>query len=136
MQKECTNCRVDPPAYVLAGRSGRVGMLLAEERECYVPELLSDPDYEASPDVYAAAEAHGRRLRRAERLVNEAGLLAEVLRAAMGDAGDARAMQVDAVMAVMAKKLCKARAELDRQDTSNLNLFLAYAALKTRLDAA
>ena len=38
-------------------------------------------------------------------------------------------------MAVVAKKLRKARAELDRQDTRNLNLFLAYAALKARLDA-
>lgn len=135
MQRECTSRHAGPLAYTLAGVPGRVGMPLAEERECYVPEFLPDPDYEAPPDVYAAAQAHGRRLRRAERLVNEAGLLAEVLRAAMGDAGDARAMQVDAVMAIVAKKLRKARAELDRQDTRNLNLFLAYAALKARLDA-
>ena len=122
----------DTPIYSFAEAPRPNAMRLAEERELYVPKLLADPDYRPRREAYSAAEAHGSRLRRAERLVEEAALLAEVLRAAMGDDGDARAMQVDAVIGIVEKKLRKARADLDRQDTRNLNLFLAYAELKAR----
>ena len=119
----------DTLTYILNDRAGRQ---VREEPGFYVPKLLSDLDYEPQPGAYAAAEAHGRHLRRAERLIDEAALLAEVLRAAMGDASDARAMQVDAVITIVGKKLRKARADIDRQDTRDLNLFLAYAELKAR----
>ena len=118
-----------------AHRAGLPAMEVREEREVYVPKLLSDPDYAPRPGAYRAAEAHGRRLRRAERLVGEAALLAEVLRLAMGDASDARAMQVDAVIGIVEKKLQKARADIDRQDTRDLNLFLAYAELAARTES-
>lgn len=122
----------DKPVYTPNYVPGWPAMEVNEEREFYVPELLSDPTYEPRPEAYAAAEAHGRRLRRAERLVEEAALLAEVLRLAMGDAGDARAMQVDTVVGIVERKLRKARAAIDGQDTRDLNLFLAYAELKAQ----
>ena len=122
----------DKPMYTLNTAPGWLAMEVNEERGFYVPKLLSDPDYEPQPGAYAAAEAHGRRLRRAERRVEEALLLAEMLRLAMGDAEDARAMQVDAVVGIVERKLRKARADIDRQDTRDLNLFLAYAELEAR----
>lgn len=135
MQKELSVRRAGPGAYFPGGMPTRPGMRLREERASYDPEVPSDRNA-PRPGVYAAAEAHGRCLRRAERLVEEAMLLAEVLRLAMGDASDARAMQVDAVIGVVGKKLRKARAAIDRQDSRNLNLFVAYAELKARAESA
>ena len=135
MQKELSVRSAGPRAYFLGGAPEQPGVRLEEEREFYVPELLSDPAYVPRPGACRAAEAQGRRLRRAERLTEEAMLLAEVLRLAMGDASDARAMQVDAVIGIIGKKLRKARAAMDRQDSSNLNLFLAYAELKAQAES-
>ena len=126
----------DTVTYIPDNASGRRTMQVREEAGSYVPDLLSDPDYEPRPGTCAAAEAHARRLRRAECLIDEATLLTEVLRSAMGDASDARAMQVDAVTRIIGKKLRKARADIDRQDTRDLNLFLAYAELKARTETA
>lgn len=120
----------DTLTYIPDGGSGRPTMRVREEPGFYVPKLLSDLDYEPRPGAYAAAEAYGRRLRRAERLIDEATLLAEVLQAAISDASDARAVQVDAVIGIVRKKLRKARTDIDRQDTRDMNLFLAYAELK------
>ena len=136
IQRELSVRRAGPGAYLLGRTPERSGIRLREERGSYVPGSPSDPAYAPRPGVHAAAEAHGRCLRRAERLVEEAMLLAEVLRLAMGDASDARAMQVDAVIGVVGKKLRKARAAIDKQDSRNLNLFLAYAELKAQAESA
>lgn len=103
---------------------------LEEEGEYYVPDLLRESDYEPEPALYAAAEADTRRLHKAERSVDEALMLSQVLRASMGDAGDRRAMQVETVLRIVEKKLRKARSQLDEHDARYLNLFMAYFELK------
>ena len=107
-------------------------MQLREEGEFYVPDLLSDPEYLPPLATCSAAEAYGRNMKKAERHIDEARLLSQVLRTSMGDACDARAMQVDAVLDVVDKKLRKARLRMDRHDTRYLNLFLAYTELRNR----
>jgi len=105
-------------------------MQLREEGEFYVPDLLSDADGLPPPAIASAAQAYGKHLQKAERHIDEARLLSEVLRESLGDACDGRAMQVDAVLEVVDKKLRKARLRMDRHSRRYLNLFLAYADLK------
>lgn len=105
-------------------------MRLEEDGEFYVPDFLFDDDFEIGPALFDAAEEHARDLREAERCIDEALNLADVLRAAMGDAGDSRAMQVDTVMAIVREKLSRAHARIDEYDASHLNLFIAYVELK------
>ena len=103
---------------------------VAEESEFYVPDLLSDDDFDPGPALCDAADEHARHLREAERYIDDARNLADVLRAAMGDAGDSRAMQVDTVLKIVGEKLGKAHARIDAHDTSHMNLFMAYVELK------
>jgi hypothetical protein len=103
---------------------------VAEEGEIYVPDLLADEDFEPGPALCDAADEHARDLREAERYIDEALHLADVLRAAMGDAGDRRAMQVDTVLKIVGEKLGQAHARIDEHDASHVNLFMAYAELK------
>lgn len=105
-------------------------MQLEEDGEFYVPDFLLDDDYEIRPALFDAAEEHARDLHEAERCIDEALNLADVLRAAMGDAGDSRAMQVDTVMAIVREKLSRAHARIDEYETRYLNLFIAYVELK------
>ena len=103
-----------------------------EEGEFYVPDLLANEDYEPRPALYSAAEVHARRLRKAERHIDEALNLSQVLRASMCDAGDSRAMQVETVLKIVEKKLSKAHCQIDRHDASHMNLFMAYIDLRDK----
>lgn len=111
---------------------GRPAPRLAEEGEFYIPDRLSGVGYEPDPDAMDAAESHAKALRRAERYLDDALILSQVLRAAMGDAGDSRAMQVDTVLAIVERKLGKARNRISRHEARHINLFLAYFELRSR----
>ncbi|MCG8369090.1 MAG: hypothetical protein MJA32_01100 [Proteobacteria bacterium] len=108
------------------------GLRLAEESEIYVPDLLADDGFEPASALYAAADDHAAGLREAERCIDEALHLADVLRAAMGGAGDRRAMQVDTVLGIVGQKLSQAHGLLDEHDTRHTNLFMAYAKTRER----
>ncbi|HET6629149.1 MAG TPA: hypothetical protein VFG91_05210 [Woeseiaceae bacterium] len=99
---------------------------MMEEPPFYVPDLLSDEDYDVDPDAFSAADAHARHLRKAERLLNDAQNLARVLRESLHDAADARAMQADTVLAIIDNKLNKACRAVDKHGRRHSNLFLAY----------
>ncbi len=122
-------CAASPFSQFATGER-TAAMQLREEGEFYVPDLLSDPEHRPSPATCSAADAYGRHLKKAERHVDEARLLTDVLRASLGDDYDGRAMQVDTVLEVIDKKLRKARLRMDRHDARYLNLFLAYTKLK------
>lgn len=107
-------------------------MQVEEEREFYIPDLLSNENYEPRPALYAAADDHARRLHKAERHIDDALNLSQVLRASMGDAGDSRAMQVETVLNIVEKKLSKAHGLIDKHDTSHMNLFMAYIDLRNK----
>lgn len=107
-------------------------MRLEEEGEFYVPDVLSDAGFEPPPALYDAADEHASCLREAERDIDDALHLANVLRAAMGDAGDSRAMQIDTVLRIVGRKLARAHARIDEHDARHLKLFMAYAALRNR----
>ncbi len=106
-----------------------------EESEFYVPEHLRDPEYEPRPGLYAAAQDHARHLLEAERLVDKALALSQVLKASLLEAGDERATQADAVLELVEQQLEQARALLDEHDASHANLFMAYIELKNRRNA-
>lgn len=120
------------PAAKYASRRPSSVMWLEEEGEFYVPDFLSDGEHKIDPALFAAAEEHARFLREAEGYIDEAMHLADVLRAAMGDAGDGRAMQVDTVLAIVREKLTEAHARLDDYDSKHLNLFIACASQKKK----
>ncbi len=136
-------CTASRAVYFLNGR-GRVEKdalpaaipetQVEEEGEFYIPELLSNEDYEPRPALYFAAEAHARRLRKAECHIDEALNLSQVLRASMCDAGDSRAMQVETVLKIVEKKLSKAHFLIDKYDASHMNLFMAYIDLRDKSD--
>ncbi|MEX2495109.1 MAG: hypothetical protein WD448_03415 [Woeseia sp.] len=113
-----------------ASRLPTTVMRLEEDGEFYVPDFLFDDDFDIGPALFDAAEEHARDLHEAERCIDEALNLADVLRAAMGDAGDSRAMQVDTVMAIVREKLSRAHARIDEYETCHLNLFIAYVELR------
>jgi hypothetical protein len=103
-----------------------------EEPAYYIPDLLSDKDREAEPELFAAADAHSEGLRNAMALLDEAENLVAVLTASMEHEGDSRAMQAEAVLKIVRKKLAKAHSRIDRQNARHRNLFLAYFELKAR----
>jgi rubrerythrin len=63
-------------------------------------------------------------------LLDDAENLLAVLLASLEDEGDSRAMQAEAVLKVVRKKLNKAHVRIDRQERSHRNAFLAYFELK------
>jgi hypothetical protein len=101
-----------------------------EEPAYYIPDLLPDKDRGAEPELFAAADAHSEGLREAMALLDEAENLVTVLMASMEHEGDSRAMQADAVLKIVRKKLTKAHTRIDRQHARHRNLFLAYFELK------
>ena len=105
-----------------------------EDRSFYVPDLLSDKDYDTDPQAYAAAGDHAQHLRNAERLVCQAEDLVGLMRAAIGDESDARAMQADTALTVIEKKLRRAHSQINKHDRCHANLFLAYFDLKGKKD--
>ena len=95
-----------------------------EDKAFYVPELLTDPEYEVGPEVYAAGEEQVRHLREAEGLVCEARDLVGLMLAALEYETDGRAMQMDAALRVIEGKLKGAFEGIDRGRKRYLNLFL------------
>jgi hypothetical protein len=110
------------------------GWQVREEPEYYIPDVRSDKDYEPDPELIEAADAHTEGQREAMALLDEAENLVAVLLASMGDEGDSRAMQAEAVLKVVKKKLKKAHVRIDRQDSRHRNLFVAYFELKGRAE--
>ena len=105
-----------------------------EDRSFYVPDLLSDKNHDTDPQAYAAAGDHAQHLRNAERLVCQAEDLVGLMRAAIGDESDARAMQADTALTVIEKKLRRAHSCINKHDRRHSNLFLAYFDLKGKKD--
>ena len=105
-----------------------------EDKGFYIPDRLSDPGHDADPLAYAAFEDHAKQLHKAEGLLDDAWNLLRLMLAAIGDEGDDRAMQTEAGLKVIEKKLSKAHAQIDRHHTRYTNLFLAYFDLRDRTD--
>lgn len=103
---------------------------IREDRDFYIPDLVSADSYELRPKVYAAADEHASDLRRAEQHLDDALNLAAVLRASVQGEVDSRAMQADTVLKIVEKKLNKAHNCVDRHDARHLNLFVAYCELR------
>ena len=105
-----------------------------EDEEFYVPDLLRDKDYEANSKAYAAFAKHAKHLHKAEGLLDDAWNLVRLMLASIGDESDGRAMQTDAGLKVIEKKLSKAHNQIDRLHTRYTNLFFAYFDLKAKTD--
>ncbi len=105
-----------------------------EDKGYYIPELLSDAEYDASPKAYAAFADHARHLHKADGLLDEAWNLVRLMLAAIGDEGDSRAMQTEAGLKVIEKKLSKAHTRIDKHHTRYTNLFFAYCNVKDKID--
>ena len=124
-----TNCHADHRFF-----QARADWQVREDRSFYVPDLLSDKDYDTDPQAYAVAGDYAVHLRKAERLVCQAEDLVGLIRAAISDESDARAMQVDTALAVIEKKLCKAHSRINKHDRRHSNLFLAYFDAKNEAE--
>ncbi len=85
--------------------------------------------YDAGAD--AAAAKHARHLLTAQGLVGDALNLAGLLLTALHDQGDRRAMQIEAAVRVIEKKLQKACNRLDKHDARHEKLFSAYRDLES-----
>ena len=107
---------------------------MREDCGCYVPDLLSGNHDDINQYAYAAAEKHAKHLRDAEHLVNEALNLVGLLRAAIGDDCDNRAMQSEIALTIIEKKLLKTGRRINQHDRHHANLFLAYVDLKGKAD--
>ncbi|HEX2138493.1 MAG TPA: hypothetical protein VHG33_02155 [Woeseiaceae bacterium] len=101
-----------------------------EDPEFYVPDLLSDDDYELDVHAWSAADAHAKHLRKAEGWLHDAQNLSRVLRASVQDGADSRAAQADTVLKIIEKRLRKASRAIDRHGRRHSNLFLAYVELR------
>jgi hypothetical protein len=116
-----------------AHRRPSAGWQVREEDEYYIPDLLTDDDYEPDPALSDAADVHTEAQREAMALLDDAENLLGVLLASIEYETDSRAMQADAVLKIVKKKLKKAHIRIDRQESDHRNLILAYFELKARL---
>ena len=107
---------------------------LREDRGFYIPNLLSDPEYDANAEAYSALSQQAKYLRKAEGSLDDAWNLTRLMLASLGDEGDSRAMQIEAGLKVIEKKLSKTHARIDKHDTRYTNLFLAYFELRYKTD--
>ena len=105
-----------------------------EAKGYYIPDLLSDAEYDASPKAYAEFDDHAKHLHKADGLLDEAWNLVRLMLAALGDEGDSRAMQTEAGLKVIEKKLSKAHTRIDMHHTRYTNLFFAYFDVKDKTD--
>jgi hypothetical protein len=103
-----------------------------EDKESYIPDFLTDGKYDTNPEGYSAASKHAKHLRKAEGLLDDAYNLVRLLLASLADEGDSRAMQIEAGLKAVEKKLDKAHLQLDKHDTRHTNLYLAYFDLKRK----
>src|SRR5690606_31154719 len=86
------------------------------------------------PAIIDAAEAHTKEQREAMALLDDAENLLAVLMASQEQEFDSRAMETEAVLKVVRKKLRKAHNRIDRQEGSHRNAVLAYFELKGRTE--
>lgn len=105
-----------------------------EDREFYIPDLLSDAEYDASSKAYSAFAQQAKQLHKAEGLLDDAWNLVRLMQASLGDEGDDRAMQIEAGLKAIEKKLSKAHAQIDRHHTRYTNLFFVYFELRDKTD--
>lgn len=105
-----------------------------EDKSFYIPDLLSDAEYDANSKADAALAQQAKHLRKVESLLDDAWNLVRLMRASLGDEGDSRAVQIEAGLKAVEKKLNKAHARIDRHDTRYSNLFYAYFDLKDKSD--
>src|SRR5690606_24021925 len=127
-----------PPAYMTARRPklaaapwhSRFGIncpairasgQVREEPEYYIPDILLDRHYVPDPALIDAAEAHTKEQREAMALLDDAENLLAVLMASQEQEFDSRAMETEAVLKVVRKKLRKAHNRIDRQEGSHRN---------------
>ena len=127
-----SDCRLDTRDYAFSYPpiEPRAAWQVREDRGYYVPDLLSDKDYDPDRQAYAAAEGYATHLRDAERLLNDALNLVGLMLAAIGDDCDSRAMQSETTLKIIEKKLRKMHRRIDRHDRRHTNLFLAYCDIK------
>lgn len=123
------DCAADQPFF-----AARADRQVREDRSFYVPDLLSDKDYDTDPQAYAAAGDYAEHLRDAERLLCEVQDLVGLMRAAISDECDARAMQAETALTIIEKKLRKINKGVDKHDRRHTNLFLAYVDLKIKTE--
>lgn len=110
------------------------GWQVREDGDEYdIPDLLGHEDYEPEAVLSDAACEHTEGEREAMALLDDAENLLSVLLDAIEDDGDSRAMQTEAVLKVVGKKLRKAHTRIDRQEWRHRNLFLAYFDLKEKV---
>jgi hypothetical protein len=100
--------------------------------ESYIPDFLADGKYDVNPEGYSDSSEHAKHLRKAEGLLDDAYNLVRLLLASLADEGDSRAMQIEAGLKAVEKKLDKAHLQLDKHDTRHTNLYLAYFGLKRK----
>ena len=112
----------------------RANWQVREDREFYIPDLLSDTEYDADPKAYAAFAHQAEHLHRVEGLLDDAWNLVRLMQASLGDEVDDRAMQIEAGLKAVEKNLSKAHARIDRHHTCYTNLFFAYFDLKDKSD--
>jgi hypothetical protein len=105
-----------------------------ENRGFYIPNLLSDAECIADPEAYSALAQQAKYLHKAEGLLDDAWNLTRLMLASLGDEGDDRAMQSEAGLKAIERKLSKAHAKVDKHDTRYTNLFLAYFHLRDKAD--
>ena len=105
-----------------------------EDKEFYIPDLLSGERYESTLEEYSAAMGHAKHLYKAQDLLGAALNLVGLLLAALGDEGDSRAMQIEAALKVIEKKLSKAYTRIDKHEARHTNLFLVYFDLREKTD--
>ena len=98
----------------------------------YIPDPLTDEDYEPDPALSDAADAQTEGQREAMALLDDVENLLGVLLASIEHESDSRAMQAEAVLKIVKKKLKKAHIRIDRQEGDHRNLFLAYFEQKAR----
>ncbi len=123
------DCDADHPFF-----QTRADWQVREDQRFYVPDLLSDKNYDADRLAHAAARDYAVHLQKAEGLVCQAEDLVGLMRAAISYESDARAMQADTALAVIEKKLCKAHSRINKHDRRHSNLFLAYCDLRGKTD--
>jgi hypothetical protein len=108
--------------------------VLEKEGEYDIPDPTEDENYEPDPELFDAADAQTEAQREAMALLDDAENLLSVLLASMEQESDSRAMQAEAVLKVVRRKLKKAHTRIDRQESRHRNLILAYFELKAQSD--
>lgn len=130
-------CRLDIKDYGFSYPriEARAEWQVREDRGYYVPDLLSDRDYDPDRQTYAVAEDYATHLRDAERMLNDVLNLVGLMLAAIGYDCDSRAMQSEVALKIIEKKVQKTHRRINRHDRRHTNLFLAYSDLKRKLES-